>query len=115
MSTRDSRAVTAIKVMHTIDWLAVELAFGYLLYAGLARRSGWPTRTAAGIVASEVAIFTANRLRCPLTELAEHLGADRGSVTDIYLPQRLARNLPVIHLPLIVLVAGLHARNRLRG
>jgi len=113
MPRRDATVVTALKVFHTIDWLTVEVAFGYLLYAGLTRRSGWRTRIAAGVVATEIAIFAADRFRCPLTDLAERLGAERGSVTDIYLPQRLARDLPLLHVPLIALIASLHVRNRL--
>lgn len=53
-------------------------------------------------------------LRCPLTDLAESLRAEHGSVTDIYLPAWFVRHLPAIHLPLLVLAAGPHRRN-LRG
>jgi len=51
------------------------------------------------------------RHRLPLHahDLAECLGAERGSVTDIYLPHRFARNLPAIHAPLILLAVFLHA------
>ena len=54
-------------------------------------------------------IFAANGFRCPLTEIAERVGAQHGSVTDIYLPRWFARNLPVIHVPVIVLAGYLHA------
>jgi hypothetical protein len=83
----------------------------YLLYAGFARRSDRRAAVATGVVAAESLIFVANGFRCPLTQLAEHLGAERGSVTDIYLPDWFAHNLPAIHAPLIVLAAFLHARN----
>ena len=56
-------------------------------------------------------VFAANGFRCPLTEVAESLGAERGSVTDIYLPAWLARNLPAIHVPLIAAAALLHGRS----
>jgi hypothetical protein len=49
------------------------------------------------------AVFAANGLRCPLTAVAESLGAEHGSVADIYLPTWVARNLPAIHVPLLVL------------
>jgi hypothetical protein len=45
-----------------------------------------------------------------MTGLAERAGATSGSVTDIYLPQWFARNLPAIHLPLLVLSVWLHGR-----
>jgi hypothetical protein len=44
--------------------------------------------------------------------MAEAAGAERGSVTDIYLPRWFARNLPAIHVPLLALLAWLHWRNR---
>ena len=53
----------------------------------------------------------ANGARCPLTSLAESLGADDGSVTDIYLPGWLARILPMIHVPLVLAALWLHWRN----
>lgn len=39
------------------------------------------------------------------------LGAEDGSVTDIFLPRWFAHDLPVIHGPLILLTAILHRRN----
>jgi hypothetical protein len=44
-------------------------------------------------------------------QIAEPLGAGRGSVTDIYLPGWIARNLPVIHAPLVLVAAFLHGGN----
>lgn len=46
-----------------------------------------------------------------LTDVAESLGADDGSVTDIFLPRWIAYDLPAIHVPLILLAAFLHGRN----
>jgi predicted kinase len=83
----------------------------YVLYAGLARRSDRRAAIAAAVVAAERLVFVGNRCRCPLTQLAARLGAEQGSVTDIYLPTWFARNLPAIHVQLIVLAALLHARN----
>jgi hypothetical protein len=56
-------------------------------------------------------IFAVNGFRCPLTDVAESLGAENGSVTDIYLPEWFAHNLPAIHVPLIFLAVYLHGRN----
>jgi hypothetical protein len=108
----------AVKAFHTLAWLSIEscvLYVLYVLYAGFARRSDRRAAIAAGVVAGESLVYAANGFRCPLTALAEHLGAQRGSVTDIYLPQWLARNLPAIHAPLIVLAAFLHGRNLRRA
>ena len=83
------RAIKAIKVIHTLAWFSIEACMMYVLYAG----------------------FAGNGFRCPLTKVAERLGAEQGSVTDIYLPRWLAHNLPAIHVPLIALAGYLHARN----
>lgn len=56
-------------------------------------------------------IFLANGFRCPLAGIAERVGAERGSVTDIYLPYWFAHNLPAIHVPLILLAGCLHGLN----
>jgi hypothetical protein len=68
-------------------------------------------RIAPGVVTSESLIFAANGFRCPLTQVAQCVGAEHGSVTDIYLPRWFARNLPAIHVPLILLAGYLNGRN----
>lgn len=98
-----SAELAAVKLMHTLAWFSIESCMVYVLYTGLAGRSG--------VVAGETLVFAANGFRCPLTTLAENLGAENGSVTDIYLPGWLADNLPAIHVPLIALAVYLHTRN----
>ncbi len=92
-------------------WFSVESCVVYLVYAGLTGRSDRRAAAAAAVVAGETLVFTANGFRCPLTSVAERLGAEHGSVTDLYLPRWFARNLPAIHVPVLVLTAYLHARN----
>jgi hypothetical protein len=83
----------------------------YVLCAGLARKSDRRAAIAAGVVAGESLVFAGNGFRCPLTQVAERLGAERAGVTDIFLPKWFAHNIPAIHVPLIVLAIGLHWRN----
>jgi len=104
-------AVAAIKAVHTLAWLAIESSMVSMLYDGVVGRADRRTAIAAGVVAGESVIFVANGCRCPLTQLVEWVGAERGSVTDIYLPGWLAHNLVAIHVPLIALAGYLHARN----
>lgn len=104
--------LTVIKAVHTAAWFLIESCMGYLLVAGFAGRTDRRAAVAAAVVAGEIAVFTLNGFRCPLTALAEREGAASGSVTDIYLPRWLARNLPAIHVPLVVVAVLLHARNR---
>lgn len=112
---RPQTAVRAVKAVHTLAWFSIESCVIYVLYSGLAgrtdRRAGW----AAAVVGGESLVFAGNGFRCPLTGLAERYGAERGSVTDIYLPRWFAHNLPAIHAPLLVLMVYLHARNLRRG
>ncbi len=83
----------------------------YVLYAGLAGRTDRRVGMAGAVVAGETLVFAGNGFRCPLSGLAERYGAQRGSVTDIYLPGWFAHNMPAIHTPLLVLMTYLHARN----
>lgn len=41
--------------------------------------------------------------RCPLTTLAENQGAKKGSVTDIFLPDFIARNIFRVSFPFFIL------------
>ncbi len=104
-------ALVAVKAIHTLAWFSIEACMVYLLYAGFAKRTDRRAAIAAGVVGGECLIFAANGFRCPLTDVAESLGADAGSVTDIYLPRWFAHNLPAIHVPLILLATFLHGRN----
>jgi Polyketide cyclase / dehydrase and lipid transport len=104
-------ALAAVKLVHTLAWFSIEACMVYVLWAGFQRRSDRRVAIAAGVVATETLIFAANGFRCPLTQVAERVGAARGSVTDIYLPPWFARNLPAIHVPLILLAGYLHRRN----
>lgn len=111
-SSRHPGAVlVAIKTVHTLAWFSIESCMIYLLYAGFARRSDRSVVVATVVVGGETLIFAANGFHCPLTRLAESFGADKGSVTDIYLPKWFAHYLPAIHVPLIVLAVFLHGRN----
>jgi hypothetical protein len=104
-------AVAVVKAVHTVAWASIEACVAYVLLAGLAGRTDRRVAMAAGVVAGESLVFAANGFRCPLTQLAQRYGAESGSVTDIYLPRWFARNLPAIHAPLLVVMAGLHVRN----
>jgi hypothetical protein len=94
-----------------LAWFSIESCMLYVLYAGLRGRPDRRAAVAAAVVAGESVIFAANGFRCPLTDLAEQLGAERGSVTDIYLPRWFAHNLPAIHVPLLLLAVLLHRKN----
>src|SRR6266566_9172557 len=104
-------ALVGVKAVHSLLYLSIEFCMGYLIYTGLKGREDRRTAMAAGVVGAESLIFLGNRCRCPLTGLAENLGAASGSVTDIYLPGFLASHLVLIHVPLLALALCLHVRN----
>ena len=104
-------ALVAVKSIHTLAWFSIEACVVYLLVAGFAGRTDRRAAVAAAVVGGESLLFAANGFRCPLTDVAESLGAEDGSVTDIFLPRWFARNLPAIHVPLLLLMGYLHGRN----
>jgi hypothetical protein len=104
-------ALATIKAVHTAAWFSIESCMLYVLYSGFKGQSDQRAAIAAGVVAAETLVFAGNGFRCPLTDVAEHLGAEQASVTDIYLPRWFAHNLPAIHVPLILLAAFLHGKN----
>jgi hypothetical protein len=106
----DVRRLALIRSVHTAAWFSIEFCVGYLLWSSATGRSDRRAAGAAAVVAGECLVFAADGFRCPMTGLAERAGATSGSVTDIYLPQWFARNLPAIHLPLLVLIVGLNGR-----
>jgi hypothetical protein len=57
-------------------------------------------------------VFLANRGTCPLTPLAEQYGAQRGEVSDIFLPDGVARTIPIWASFAVVLAVALHVRRQ---
>lgn len=100
-----------VKAVHSVAFLVIQTAILFLLYKGVRRQSDRSAAVAASIAVGETVIYVGNGLRCPLTGLAEDLGAQRGSVTDIFLPKWLAANIANIYGPLLAIALGLHAKN----
>lgn len=91
-----------IKVVHTLVWA---LFAGCIVGVFVAAHAD-SLRLAfvlIAIVAVEVVVLVANRLRCPLTAIAARHTQDRSENFDIYLPRWLARYNKEIFGPLYVL------------
>jgi hypothetical protein len=84
------------------------------VFTGIIGRRDRTVAVAGGLVAAEAVVFVANSGICPLTPLAERLGATRGSVSDIFLPDRIARTIPIWSTALVVLGATFHLRNLMK-
>lgn len=72
-----------------IFWI-LALCVAGALFSGLTGRITTWTWVAVGLLLIESVVLAACRWTCPLTILAERQGAERGSVTDIFLPKWLA-------------------------
>ena len=103
-----------MKTVHTTIF-GVELAsIVWLVVSGLIDRRDRTVAIAAAAVGLESAVFVANDGVCPLTPLTERLGSRHGQVSDIFLPDAVARTIPIWSSALIVLAIALHGRSVLR-
>lgn len=108
---RERPAVIVVKAAHTGVFFAVAGSIGYLLSSALRNRTDSRAAVAGAMVAGEALIYATSGWRCPLTGVAERLGAEDGSVADIYLPGWIASHLPLVTIPLVTAAVVLHARN----
>ena len=65
----------------------------YILYGGITKTFNWILLIVIVAIFVEGIALLLNKWRCPLTTLAEKYGAEKGSVTDIFLPPVIARNV----------------------
>jgi hypothetical protein len=115
--SRASRSVivvrlAAIKAVHSAVFLVMLTAIGWLVATGLTGRRDRSVAAAGALVAAESVVFVVNRGTCPLTPLAERYGAVRGGVSDIFLPDGVARTIPIWATSAVVVAAALHLRSR---
>jgi len=103
-------AVRAIKAAHTAIFFSMAGLILLFTWDGIRGRPRPRTAIAASLALTETAVFASNNLVCPLSPLAEELGASSGSVTDIYLPDWLSRRIPLISGSVLVLGLVLNGR-----
>ncbi len=113
-SRRPSYRLTVIRAVHSSVFLVELAAIVWLVLTGLTGRRDRSVAIAGGLVAIESAVFLANRGVCPLTPLAERHGAISGSVSDIFLPDVVARTIPIWATTLVAIGVALHVRAALR-
>ena len=93
---RRDQALWAIKAIHTAIFASIAGALLLTVWDGMNGRPRRRTAVAGGMVLAETAVFVSNNQVCPLTPLAEELGANRGSVVDIFLPTWAAGRIPAV-------------------
>ena len=79
-----------VKLVHTVTFWLLSACVLYVLFSGVADHITMWTWVAVGLVILESVVLAASGWTCPLTILAERLGAVRGSVSDIFLPKWFA-------------------------
>lgn len=105
------RAIFAIKLAHSVIFWILSACVLLIVEGAIAGRATQWTWWAVGLVALESVVLAAFRWTCPLTVLAERLGAQRGAVTDIFLPKWAAdRIFPVCGTTFVVALGVLLVR-----
>lgn len=109
-------ALFLIKTVHTIAFLVIGSCLVLVFVDGVRGRPSRRTAVAASIALAECAVYAGNGFTCPLTPVAVSLGDERGSVSDIFLPDWFAARLPVISSTVLVtgLLLDLRAMRRRR-
>ena len=108
--------LAAIKTAHTVIFLSIAGLIVLFTWDGFRKRTGRRAAIAAAIAVTETLVYASNNQVCPLTPLAEELGAASGTVTDIFLPDWASRRIPVASGGTLVvgLVLNLRAWRRRR-
>jgi hypothetical protein len=107
-------ALVGIKAFHSAAFFSIAGLIVVYAWDGITGRRG-RRATMAGLVAvGEAIVYGSNNLVCPLTPLAEELGAEQGTVTDIYLPEWISRRVPLVGGGTLLVGLALHARRRAR-
>jgi predicted permease len=110
----------AIKAIHTVLFASIAAAIAWFVLDGLRQRPSRKGAVALAVAVGETAVYLSNNQVCPLTPLAEEVGAERGSVVDIFLPDWAARRIPVVAASALIVgimlnVAALARREPLRS
>jgi hypothetical protein len=93
----------AIRLIHTLIWIFMVTAIGYVLYSGISNEVNAFTWWAVAIVILEGIVLAAFNMICPLTLLARKYTGSTKENFDIYLPLLLARYNKQIFTPVFIL------------
>lgn len=82
--------VLHVRLIHTLIFVVLSGCVVYILVSGALNRITPWTWVAVVAIVVEGLVLAASGGRCPLTAVAERLGASDGSVADIFLPRWFA-------------------------
>jgi hypothetical protein len=88
-----------IKFIHSMIFWWQVACLAYLLYACITSTFSIFVLIAIVCILINGLLLLLNKGRCPFTTLAENQGAEKGSVTDIFLPEFIARNIFKVSTP----------------
>ena len=108
--SRRPLAIAAIKAFHSAAFFSIAGLIVLFAWDGLRGRPSRRTAIAATVALAESAVYSSNNQVCPLTPLVEELGAESGSVTDIFLPDWLSRRIPPIFGSILLVGLVLNGR-----
>ncbi len=103
-----------IRAFHTLIFASIGWTIVLFVWDGVRGRPQRRTAYALGVGLAEGVVYVSNNQVCPLTPLAEEFGAESGAVVDIFLPDAVARRIPVISTSALVVGAALNLRALLR-
>jgi len=93
---RRPAALAVIKAAHTAAFAVIAGCIVLFTWDSIRGREGRRVVVTSAIAIGESAIYASNNQVCPLTPLAEELGAESGTVTDLYLPNALSERIPLL-------------------
>ena len=110
-----NKKVFAVKLVHSIVFFFMVSCLVYIFYCAVARRYDWTLLAALGAIFLEGLALMFNGWECPFTTLAKKLGDEKGSVTDMFLPDWSARHtfrisMFVLAIELVLLAWGYFTR-----
>jgi len=99
----ENNKLQLIKSFHTLVWLFYNLVVFYLLYAVIVNQIDKWVWICVGLVILEGIVLAINKLRCPLTIVAEKYSDSEEDNFDIYLPNWLAKYNKTIYTLIFVI------------
>ena len=102
-----------IKLVHTLIFILASICIIYIVYCGIAGKINRYLWAAIGTIFAIGIVHAANGFECPLATLVYQL-AGRRDVTDIFLPDWIARNIMPVSTVIFVVGVLLIVRSEYR-
>jgi hypothetical protein len=99
-----------IKAFHSLIFFFMSGCLIYIFYAGITRTFNMILLIAIIAILTEGLVLIFNKWRCPLTSFAEKYGAEKGTVTDMFLPDVISRNafkIAIVLFPVELILLGI--------